>query len=89
MIHPNLQRGAHGGGGVSAVPHEAVPVSAAAEEAGVPASDPVECAACKSGERISIVCLCETTINSPEVPPKHNVLSDCTSSLLLHPSSIQ
>ena len=51
MMNSHLQRGAHGGGGVAAVPHEAVPVSAAAEEAGVTAADPVERAACKSGER--------------------------------------
>ena len=58
MINPYLQRGAHGGGGIAAVPHEAVSsVSAAAEEAGVAATDPVECAACKSGERIpGLVC---------------------------------
>ena len=92
MINPYLERRAHGGGGIAAVPHEAVSVSAAAEEAGVPTADPVERAACKSGERMSTVSLCETTINSPEVPPKHKRLSDCTSSLLPclhHPSSIQ
>ena len=47
-MNSHLQRGAHGGGRVAAVPHEAVPVSAAAEEAGVAAADPVKRAACKS-----------------------------------------